>query len=131
MPILTLETHLADGVGNVLFAPSDSDHSRSLFGASSLQDHKAKQLELRLLTNNDDWSYCEPFDGLRLELRAEGITAEGKEGKYKLSVEGRLSWAQVKLLHTWMKILLRNKDRLEGVRDGPWEGTKLTELDDE
>jgi hypothetical protein len=99
--------------------------SDSIFG-HLLPPHKAEELTIELLINNDDWSYSDPLDGALLRARAEGIAAKDG-GKYQLMVEGTLSWAQIRLLQSYLGMLLANRERLEGVRDGPWEGTKRTD----
>lgn len=105
----------------IAFARSWADISR-FNKAKSRTDHltnwtgvKAEDTDLEVLVNNDDWSFCNVFEGVRITLSSSGLPAadEGNPDEtYSARIRCSLSWEQARGLHNFLAYLLSQQHAL-------------------
>ena len=74
--------------------------------------NEIEEVELRLRVNSDDASKDDIFDGVTLEIDADGIPCAEGENQLHTDTEIALSWDQIDLLHQFLGFLLANARRL-------------------
>ncbi len=73
---------------------------------------KALGAQVSVWANSDDWDFSTPFEGVKLEVTADGLATDQKGVTYHTTSYVTLTWEQAKALHTFLGFLLTQEPDL-------------------